>query len=438
MTDTAPGTTGLPTSSDAIERCRADGEFLLAARHWTGGYRIQIGDHVLGVTIEDGVPVEGVPEPGAGVIELQGEPEVWEPMLRIVPPRIANTVSVMARAGLTLNADPLLWWQYLPATERFIELLRSPGDPGPVAVDESGEAHRHSTPVGRYVHVPIDGHEYRIYYETAGQGIPLLLQHTAGAHSVQWRHLFERPEITDRFQLIAYDLPFHGKSIPPVSARWWEQEYRLTGDFLRQVPVRIAEALNLVDPAFMGCSVGGLLALDLALHHPDIFSAVVSVEGALHIGSTTDELEGFFHPQVSNMTKARMMEGLCAPTSPLPYIKEVSQTYASGWPPVFLGDLHYYLMDYDLRDRAHEIDTTECAVHILNGEYDYSGTIEKGRAAHAAIAGSTHRAMPGMGHFPMSEDPDRFMDYLLPVLDSVAAAAAAAAGAERKEQAHAV
>ena len=419
MTDTISHAATLPTSADAARRCQDDGEFLLAARHWTGGYRVHIGDHLLGLTITDGVPSEGIPEPGDGVIELRGAPEVWEPMLRTIPPRIANTVSIMVSAGLTLDADPLLWWQYLPATERFIELLRAEGDPGPRTVDEAGDPHRHSAPVGRYVHVPIDGHEYRIYYETAGQGIPLLLQHTAGAHSVQWRHLFERPEITERFQLIAYDLPFHGKSIPPVSAPWWEQEYRLTGEFLRQVPVRLAEALGLVDPAFMGCSVGGLLALDLALHHSDVFSAVVSVEGALHIGSTTDELEGFFHPQVSNMTKARMMEGLCAPTAPLPYIKEVSQTYASGWPPVFIGDLHYYLMDYDLRERAHEIDTGECAVHIMNGEYDYSGTIEKGRTAHAAIAGSTHCAMTDIGHFPMAENPERFMHYLLPILDEI-------------------
>lgn len=428
-------TATLPTNADVAARCAIDGEFLLAARHWSGGYRVQIGDHLFGLVIDQGVPVEGIPESGDGVIELRGEPDVWEPMLRTIPPRIANTVSVMVRAGLTLVADPLLWWQYLPATERFVELLRTPGQPGPRSVDETGKPHRHSSPVGRYVHVPIDGHEYRIYYETAGQGIPLLLQHTAGAHSVQWRHLFERPEITDRFQLIAYDLPFHGKSIPPVSAPWWEQEYRLTGDFLRQVPVRLAAALGLDNPAFMGCSVGGLLALDLALHHPDTFSAVVAVEGALHIGSTTDELEGFFHPQVSNMTKARMMEGLCAPTAPLPYIKEVSQTYASGWPPVFLGDLHYYLMDYDLRERAHEIDTSRCGVHILNGEYDYSGTIEKGRAAHAAIVGSTHRAMSDIGHFPMAENPDRFMHYLLPVLDDIVDQATVSS---TKEQTHAI
>ena len=169
----------------------------------------------------------------------------------------------------------------------------------------------------------------------------------------------------------------------------------------------------------MGCSVGGLLALDLALHHPDVFRAVVSLEGALNIAGNWDSLDGFWHPQVSNNSKARSMESLCAPQSPEAYVKEVSQVYSAGWPPAFLGDLWYYLNDYDLRDRAHEIDTSQCAVHILNGEYDWSGHVQGGLAAHEAIAGSTHTVMTNVGHFPMQENPVEFAEYLLPILDKV-------------------
>ncbi len=41
---------------------------------------------------------------------------------------------------------------------------------------------------GRYVYVTVGGVEYRVYFESAGEGIPLLLQHTAGADGRQWRH----------------------------------------------------------------------------------------------------------------------------------------------------------------------------------------------------------------------------------------------------------
>lgn len=273
--------------------------------------------------------------------------------------------------------------------------------------------------VGRYVELELDGLGHRVYYEEAGEGVPLLCQHTAGAHGAQWRHLLESDEVTRDFRVIAYDLPFHGKSVPPDGRDWWAERYRLTGEFLRSVPVTLAEALGLDRPVFMGCSVGGLLALDLAYHHPDRFRAVISLEGALHIDGDLDALHAFWHPQVSNETKARLMDGLMSPTSPVARRRETTQLYAAGWPPAFLGDLHYYLEDFDLRKVAHEIDTTRVAVHILSGEYDYSGSVELGREAHDAIVGSTFTEMPGLGHFPMSEDPERFVEHLLPVLDAL-------------------
>ena len=41
------------------------------------------------------------------------------------------------------------------------------------------------------------------------------------------------------------------------------------------------------------------------------------------------------------------------------------------------------------------------------------------KEAHEAIAGSTFAEMPGLGHFPMSEDPEKFLHFLLPVLDRI-------------------
>jgi pimeloyl-ACP methyl ester carboxylesterase len=207
-----------------------------------------------------------------------------------------------------------------------------------------------------------------------------------------------------------------------VGPKWWAEDYRLLGGFLRQLPVSLAQALKLERPVFMGCSVGGLLALDLARRHPEVFSAVISLEGALKIEGDIAGLWALWHPQIGNEYKARLMNSLMSPSSPEAFRKETSQVYAAGWPPAFLGDLHYYLVDYDLREEASKIDTSEVAVHILSGEYDASGTMELGEAAHRAIAGSTWSAMKGVGHFPMSENPEAFLGYLLPVLDRIRAA----------------
>jgi pimeloyl-ACP methyl ester carboxylesterase len=426
-----------------IESCRSDGEFCLASRHWTGSLRLEAPSGVCAIRFDDGI-VRPTPDSSItkDTIALRASDTTWAKLLALKPPRLHNDISVLiARQEMTLQADPVCYAQYYPAVMRAIELLRRrtgmptrymdypeairafepalasmPAVTPPQAAKPSGTF---DSPVGRYVHLEIENQDYRIYFEEAGSGIPMLLQHTAGAHGAQWRHLFECREITDHFRLIAYDLPFHGKSLPPVGPKWWAEEYRLTASFARALPVTLARTLGLHRPVFMGCSVGGLLALDLARHHPDLFSAVISLEGALKIEAAISDLGRLWHPQVSNEYKGRLMNGLMSPTSPEAYRKETSQVYASGWPPAFLGDLHYYVADYDLREEASKIDTNRVAVHILSGEYDPSGTMERGQAAQAAIAGSTWAGMTDVGHFPMSENPEAFLVYLLPILEQV-------------------
>jgi pimeloyl-ACP methyl ester carboxylesterase len=409
----------LPSSEKLAAACASDGEFAMAARYWNGGLRLLVDGHVTAVQIKDGKPIAGDPGAGPGVVTLSADPEIWGQMLAAVPPRFLNDISSARELGLEVDGDRITMAQYYGAMMRALELLRPPINVDVNAVHESGALPRFDSPTGRYVHLDLTGRECRVYFEEAGSGIPLLLQHTAGGHSAQWRHLFENPKITEHFRLIAYDLPFHGKSLPPVGEQWWAKPYRLEGEFLRSVPLALSAALELDNPAFMGCSVGGLLALDLALRHPDRFRAVISVEGALNAPGSTSALSEFWHPQVNSEYKARVMNGLMSPISPEPYRKETSQVYASGWPPVFLGDLNYYLNEFDLRNDAKRIDTKQVGVHILSGEYDSSATLEAGREAHAAIAGSTFAEMPGLGHFPMSEDPEKFFGYLLPILERI-------------------
>src|SRR5579871_2329989 len=223
-----------------------DGEFRIAARFWTGGLRLEQPDAAIGVTLDDGDVRAATPAKAATAA---------------VPPRLCNDVSLMVGARrMELDADRVLFAQYYPAVARAIELLR-PAAPQP-ATPPAKPVGAYDAPVGRYVHLELEGQDHRVYFEEAGQGVPMLLQHTAGCHGAQWRHLMECTAITDHFRLIAYDLPFHGKSLPPTGPRWWASEYRLTGEALREVPLGLAAALGLERPVFMGCSVGGLLALD--------------------------------------------------------------------------------------------------------------------------------------------------------------------------------
>jgi len=282
--------------------------------------------------------------------------------------------------------------------------------------------------VGRYVELSIQGLQYEVYFEQAGnpEGIPLVLQHTAGSDGRQWRHLLEDARVGRDFLLLAYDLPYHAKSLPPVGVEWWRQEYRLTKSFLLDFVVAFVRELDLENPVYMGSSIGGHLALDLALHRPGLFQAVVGLEAA--IKSAAGDVDLLDHPEVSNSFKGDLMVGLTSPSAPEAHRREVGWCYSQGAPPVFRGDLNYWAVDHDLGERAPEIDTTKTGVYLLTGEYDAATPPALSESVARQIPGAFYRTMKGLGHFPMSEDPERFFGYIEPVLAEIARQRAGVAG----------
>ena len=95
--------------------------------------------------------------------------------------------------------------------------------------------------VGRYTQVEIQDRANRIYFEEAGQGIPLVCLHTAGADATQFRHLLNDQGITNDYRIIAFDLPWHGKSLPP--AGYPVEEYKLTTEVYVETIMTVCRTL---------------------------------------------------------------------------------------------------------------------------------------------------------------------------------------------------
>ena len=84
------------TSRTLADLCRADGEFGLAARFWTGGLRLEIGGAVVGAVVTAGVPAAGEPKRGdQGVITIAAAEPVWAKLLAARP----RTSDARQRAG---------------------------------------------------------------------------------------------------------------------------------------------------------------------------------------------------------------------------------------------------------------------------------------------------------------------------------------------------
>jgi pimeloyl-ACP methyl ester carboxylesterase len=268
--------------------------------------------------------------------------------------------------------------------------------------------------VGRYVHLDVDGERYRIYFEEAGNGIPLLCLHTAGADSRQYRHLMTDEAITAHFRVIAFDMPLHGRSNPPD--QWWLQKYRLTTTSYIAFIRAVWQTLGLDRPVVVGCSMGGAIVLKVAADYQRELRGIIGLESSAFAPGRYNEF--LHHPAIhGGELAASYTYGLCAPQSPESSARENWWYYSQAGPGIYAGDVHFCSIDWDGREAIKTIDTSVCKVSLLTGEFDYSCTPDMTRQVAAAIPGSRLVIMKGIGHFPMIENYPLFRQYLLPELD---------------------
>jgi pimeloyl-ACP methyl ester carboxylesterase len=272
--------------------------------------------------------------------------------------------------------------------------------------------------VGGYVYVPYEGYEYRVFYEEAGQGIPLVCLHTAGTDSREWRHQLCDPEINQNFRVIAFDMPRHGKSIPP--AGFEKEDYRLTAKFYSEFIMAFCDALGLENPVIMGSSMGGNICLHLALNFEEKLRALIAVEACDY--SPGWYISWLHHPHVhGGEACAQSVFGLMAPQSPEDYRWETWWYYSQGGPGIFKGDLYFYSVDHDFREMNDQI-SGNVPIYMMTGVYDFACTPEMTEETAKKVKGSEAIIMEEIGHFPMSENPEVYKEYLMPVLEKILAA----------------
>jgi pimeloyl-ACP methyl ester carboxylesterase len=279
--------------------------------------------------------------------------------------------------------------------------------------------------IGQYVTVKIAGAPLRIYFESAGQGRPVLCLHTAGADTRQWRHLMNDTEITAQNRLIAFDLPWHGKSLPPEGFQ--AEEYLLTTEAYIETVLAVIDGLGLDNPVLAGCSMGGRIALQLAALHADRFSGFIAIE-ASDFQPAWYDIDWFHRPDAhGGEMGAALVSANISPFAPDTERWNTLWMFMQSGPGVFRGDLSFYTRDDSLVTRLGLIDTAKTPVHLIVGAYDLTCTPEDARRTATAIPGATLAVMDELGHFPMSEHPAGFRPFFIDALARMPARAAKAA-----------
>jgi pimeloyl-ACP methyl ester carboxylesterase len=250
-----------------------------------------------------------------------------------------------------------------------------------------------------------------IRYHAEGRGEPtVLLVHCWTCDRHHWDA--QLPRIARTQRVAALDLAGHGES-GRARERW-------TIESFADDVVAVADALKLRRVVLVGHSMGGHVALSAARRLGERVAGLVPVDTLLDVEETMspEKIEEFLAPFEADYPAAA--EGfvrtyMFAPSSPKAVIEKVVAAARAAPKEMAIAAIRT-TWSYDA---ARDFDALEIPIHAINGER-YPTNLEANRR-HAPQYQVT--LMPGVGHYPMLEAPERFGELLETTLRAVLAAA---------------
>mgnify|MGYP000739879008 CR=1 FL=1 len=98
-----------------------------------------------------------------------------------------------------------------------------------------------------------------LYYETHGQGQPLVFIHGLGSSSADWER--QTPDFSSKYKVVKSDLGVHGKSQKPPGP------YSMS--LFESDTAELIKSLELGPAHIVGISLGGMVAFQMAVDYPE-------------------------------------------------------------------------------------------------------------------------------------------------------------------------
>ena len=269
----------------------------------------------------------------------------------------------------------------------------------------------------RLRHLRLHGHDVR--YRMAGEGPALVFVHGLAGSSTTWQEVM--PALADRYTVLAPDLLGHGESAKPRG------DYSLGAyaSGLRDLMV----ALGIERATFVGHSLGGGVALQLAYQFPERCERLVLVASG-GLGKEVGAVPAGREParQRAGDAAAAQQPGALGPRRGQRLVRP-SRACASAPRPARCGGATAacrrraagsrsstpcdrsstrWGQRVSARDRLYL--ASEVPTLILWGDRDRIIPVEHAYAAHELIPGSTLVVLPGVGHFLPTDAPDAFVE----------------------------
>jgi pimeloyl-ACP methyl ester carboxylesterase len=250
--------------------------------------------------------------------------------------------------------------------------------------------------------------DVRLHYKDEGRGPLIVLVHGFGDNFGSWDGW--AAALKDRYRVIRIDLPGHGLTRAPATTR-------IDPEGFADLVAEFATKAGLPKFAVTGNSLGGAVAWELAVRHPEHLKALILVDAAGFASTTLSKNP----PLAFRILQYEWGRAILKTIDNKPLIRDslkgevgnpavITDALINRWADVQRAPGHRdILLSGPLAGKGAASETVLNALRlptlVLWGEKDPLITLDAGKRFAAAIPGAQLKVYAGVGHLPQIEIP---------------------------------
>jgi 3-oxoadipate enol-lactonase len=273
---------------------------------------------------------------------------------------------------------------------------------------EPKAASRDSVAVVDSGYVAIDGG--RLYYEAAGSGEPVILIHGGNLDRRMWDDQFAL--LQKQFRVVRYDARGYGRS---SSA---DEPFAAHDDL-----AALLRGLGLTRASIVGLSLGGRIAMDFTLAHPEIVDRLVLAAPGISGGKWAEDGDTLWIAEAIAAgrrgdsvgvalawLKSAYINSALKPAAQAERLRQISVDNARYW----MGIVRHQDVEREAKPpAAGRLRELKAPILLLVGGADTPFIMDVARAITTQAPNVRRVDLPGIGHMINLESPERFNSEVL-------------------------